>query len=521
MSEGKEDPLDLSEDAALLQQNGDLPQCVSKVRVLQKRLMEIDRWQLNASVLWNLCGIIRGETAKWAVEGATQPSINSLELVSCSLCCLRNAMPNCARNQLLVAETEDLLNPVISCIQWTFKTAESTHTIADNPPSSSIEAVADDYVGGSDDPDAEWKKAYSSLATSCITCLGNLVAANSKTRKIVWPHFKLMLEDVLVFWDKEVAQASSMILHNCILEDELKEDLCKCPTGKAALKHLLSLYETETRYSCFVLLSLEVLLAVDGLLEEVWDGLSEDHQLLCLEVVEAGLLHTSKPLSGPQGAPTLKFLLSVFKNKTDRILRTHTDWLNPDAAQVLAKLVSLVCAVAASDTWRHTLQQDRSILVTSVALLQCMSDIGKMGDNAFTPLGRFSDLNDEEQMMQAKQHPAFGFKCDLIRLIASLVYLNPANQDLVREMDGLLLILESSQFDARNPLIKEASIFALRNLLEGNLENQRCIGELRMEGVAESPGLAELGMEAVTEGGKVRLVQRPRSPPSGSPPPEL
>lgn len=87
----------------------------------------------------------------------------------------------------------------------------------------------------------------------------------------------------------------------------------RCPTGKEALKHLLSLYETETRYSCFVLLSLEVLLAVEGLLEEVWDGLSEDHQLLCLEVVEAGLLHTSKPLSGPQGAPTLKFLLSVFK----------------------------------------------------------------------------------------------------------------------------------------------------------------------------------------------------------------
>uniref|UniRef100_A0A0P4W0F0 Ataxin-10 domain-containing protein n=1 Tax=Scylla olivacea TaxID=85551 RepID=A0A0P4W0F0_SCYOL len=90
----------------------------------------------------------------------------------------------------------------------------------------------------------------------------------------------------------------------------------------------------------------------------------------------------------------------------------------------------------------------------------------------------------------------------------------------VREMDGLLLILESSKFDARNPLIKEASIFALRNLLEGNLENQRCIGELRMEGVAENPGLAELGMQAVQEGGKVRIVQQPHSP-RDSPPPEL
>ena len=87
-------------------------------------------------------------------------------------------------------------------------------------------------------------------------------------------------------------------------------------------------------------------------------------------------------------------------------------------------------------------------------------------------------------------------------------------------MDGLLLILESSKFDARNPLIKEASIFALRNLLEGNLENQRCIGELRMEGVAENPGLADLGMKAVQDGGKVKIVQQNNSP-RDSPPPEL
>ena len=33
--------------------------------------------------------------------------------------------------------------------------------------------------------------------------------------------------DMLVFWDKEVAQASTMILHNCLLEAEVKEELCK------------------------------------------------------------------------------------------------------------------------------------------------------------------------------------------------------------------------------------------------------------------------------------------------------
>ena len=60
-----------------------------------------------------------------------------------------------------------------------------------------------------------------------------------------------------------------------------------------------------------------------------------------------------------------------------------------------------------------------------------MHEIGKMGGNAFTPLDRFTDLDDEARMSQAEQHPAFGFKCDLIRLIASLVHLSSSNQDLV------------------------------------------------------------------------------------------
>lgn len=60
------------------------------------------RWQLSPSVLWGLCGIIQGEVGKWGAEGAGQPAISSLKVVSGALCCLRNALPNCARNQLMV-----------------------------------------------------------------------------------------------------------------------------------------------------------------------------------------------------------------------------------------------------------------------------------------------------------------------------------------------------------------------------------------------------------------------------------
>ena len=90
-----------------------------------------------------------------------------------------------------MAETEELLNPIISCIEWTFKASEPRHSAADKPPEYT---VVDDGYGGGGSGDLEWRKAHSTLALSCITCVGNLVAANSKTRLIVWPHFKLMLE---------------------------------------------------------------------------------------------------------------------------------------------------------------------------------------------------------------------------------------------------------------------------------------------------------------------------------------
>lgn len=46
----------------------------------------------------------------------------------------------------------------------------------------------------------------------------------------------------------------------------------------------------------------------------------------------------------------------------------------PLAPQVLARLGTFVCASAASDTWRQTLQRDRSLLVTSVG--ECVGQGG-------------------------------------------------------------------------------------------------------------------------------------------------
>ncbi|XP_063606784.1 ataxin-10-like [Penaeus indicus] len=507
-------------EALVLYGNGDILECTAKLKNIQKEILHVDRWELDSSVIWSVCGVIKGEISKWKQDLMIKPSVESLATVSAALCCLRNSFANCSRTQLLVAETEDLLKPVISSTHWTFhrKEGESKNDI-ENPGDPTL--VAGDNSEDTKTPSpadkdnedrSEWETAHAALASACVTCLGNMVAANSTTRKLLWSHVRPLLRHLLTYDDWKVSQMASMILHNCLLESELKIEFSRDETVHTVLGDLLTLYVHESQFSCFVLFCLELLLCCEGVVENSWSSLTSKQRLLCLDVLTAVVCGSTQSKSDSVPSTAILFLASIFKNEADKILCTHIGHLNHDDSQILARLVNFVCSVAASDTWRPLLQQDTSLLITSVYLLRCMNDIGKVGDNAFTPIDRMVDLSDEEIMENAASHPAFGFKCDLIRLIAGLVYRHKVNQDQVREIEGLLLLLECTQFDARNPLIKETSIFALRNLLEGNQENQEVIQALRFEGVAENSGLRELGMEVVSDGDKVRLRQLERSP---------
>lgn len=44
---------------------------------------------------------------------------------------------------------------------------------------------------------------------------------------------------------------------------------------------------------------------------------------------------------------------------------------------------------------------------------------------------RYSGLSEAAVMEEIKSHPMYGFKCNLIRLLASLVYQHKVNQDTV------------------------------------------------------------------------------------------
>ncbi|EFN86641.1 Ataxin-10 [Harpegnathos saltator] len=156
----------------------------------------------------------------------------------------------------------------------------------------------------------------------------------------------------------------------------------------------------------------------------------------------------------------------------------------------------------------------KSLIINCKYLLMSLHMMGKESNNYFTPITNLSqvapnaqrramnintginnvDISEETTNPDPQDHPAYGFKSGLIKVIGNMVYRNKMCQDLFREIDGIPLLLDCCNIDARNPLMLQWSILALRNLCEGNPENQEIIRHCRREGVVDNVVLQEMGL---------------------------
>ena len=67
-------------------------------------------------------------------------------------------------------------------------------------------------------------------------------------------------------------------------------------------------------------------------------------------------------------------------------------------------------------------------------------------------------------------------------------------KDKIRQMNGILLMLQQCVADEDNPFLREWGIWCMRNLLEGNEENQKAVVELELQGTVDMPELYGLGL---------------------------
>lgn len=96
-----------------------------------------------------------------------------------------------------------------------------------------------------------------------------------------------------------------------------------------------------------------------------------------------------------------------------------------------------------------------------------------------------------------------------LQLLGNIFYGCRYAQDTIRTSGGINLLLSRCTTDFKNPLAREWSLICVRNLTEGNEDNQRYIEELKLQNVFQDDVLQQQGinieMDNVT--GKIKVNQ--------------
>ncbi|OQR78556.1 ataxin-10-like [Tropilaelaps mercedesae] len=172
-----------------------------------------------------------------------------------------------------------------------------------------------------------------------------------------------------------------------------------------------------------------------------------------------------------------------------RIDRSCEDY---DGGVLLLKMITILAHVSLDH--KHALGHDLELLIMCVECLKTVHTAGKQGEEGCDTRNDFESLAGNKT--EIFEHPLFGLKRDLVRLIGNMSHQNKLNQDTVRELQGLELLCDLSCLDARNPYIMQWVVLALRNLLENNPENQKVVASFTRQSVQkDSSVLKDLGIQ--------------------------
>jgi len=295
---------------------------------------------------------------------------------------------------------------------------------------------------------------------------------NSCVNRVDFTNFaiqKLAPKVILEKLSKEVQKTQNVI---CAMISLKIEPFATADNNMDTFKTINNLRE-----NCdFALIAILAMLKFEQVLDKIDDNLDSNDLCeiyeLCQDALESDKLSEK----------TLLFLVKSLKKKNAGLLNTYfKDLVCPIET---SKLLLIVCKASSDEKYQKILQNDKSLLIETIFLLKMMHDTEKSNGSLHK---KDSEIIEDS--------PINGFKCNLVRLIGNLTYRNKANQDEVRECDGIEIILDCSPIDLRNPMITQWVVVATRNLCENNPANQELISQLDKKGVMDKLTLSKNGID--------------------------
>lgn len=327
--------------------------------------------------------------------------------------------------------------------------------------------------------------------------LGNLCVQNTKVQALIWSEQSDLIMSTLKA-KLEHWEICAMIMYNMFISGTL--------IMLDAVKLVDVLLENATpdtiAKSEWLQLFMDKVLTSPREAMRVYATLSDSKRLLFLYYISECIAE-SQSLKEPISPQLLQFLVKEFKKKSDCVLKTESTYVNETIAVEVHDLLTIIATASGNDLYIHVMANDRSLFLNCGCLLRAVIDVATKSDNVFTPIQKLSRVapNSTEDSAFEQQH-SYGFKTMLVRTLANLSHRNPENQEMAREMGIMEAILNCTGVDARNPLMREWSVLAVRNLCENNAENQLLVQSLTKIGDADN---SEMMKEFNIELGSMRI----------------
>lgn len=125
----------------------------------------------------------------------------------------------------------------------------------------------------------------------------------------------------------------------------------------------------------------------------------------------------------------IDILVHQFKIKSDCILKTVADYLKDVEPLEVTYLLEIIASLSGNETYLPYLQNDKSLLINCAFLLKSIHSLGKTSENNFSAIQKLSEIAHPSR--DIVQHPAFGFKAGLVRILGNLCWKHRRNQDEV------------------------------------------------------------------------------------------
>ncbi|KAM9328635.1 ataxin-10 [Pholidichthys leucotaenia] len=338
-----------------------------------------------------------------------------------------------------------------------------------------------------------------------IQFLGNVAVDNQLCKDDIW---RLTFPDLLLKFlsieDEKAVNYTSMVIYTCLDEAKL-QDLCEPQNIQLAMR-VMELCRTQPDLDWTVLIATQHFLQSSALVESMYPAMSNSERVTLLELLFAQLKEEGSEEGGIPPS-VARFLASSFQKGCGAVLSLATGSASSDEvlqeALTVISLLDILCEMTSDHKEFMFLQDHPDLIVTTVELLEQVHAIGKASKNIFSPAQNFPSFSGDGD--SSSLSPVINFKAHLIRLIGNLCHSNAANQNKVRELEGIPLILDNCSIDSNNPFISQWAIFAIRNLLEHNTENQNVVASLECCGTADFSALRDLGFMVEERDGNLLL----------------